>query len=489
MPDQDASRQIVIASNRGPISFVRDEDDGELVPTRGSGGLVTALTGALQASGGLWIASAMTDEDREQAGRGRLAVSLDDASYDVRYLAFDEEEYDGFYNGISNTILWFLHHYLWDLPRTPRFDEGAERAWAAYVRVNEAFAGALHEEGRGSSDQTAYLVQDYHLSLVPAMLRERQPDARIAHFSHIPFAGPSYFHILPSEMRQQVLAGLLGADVVGFHAERWAENFLLACRTLPGARVDLRRRRVRWKGRQVAVRVYPISIDVETLEHDAREADVGRLRRELIGKLDGRKLLLRVDRAELSKNILRGFQAFGIFLQRYPNWQGKVSFLAQLNPSREDVPGYGEYIEDCVAAADGINERFGTADWQPVEVMLKDDFPHTLAAYRLYDVLLVNPVFDGMNLVAKEGPVLNRNDGVLVLSENAGAFFELGDNAVVVNPFDLVATAEAIRIGLEMDPAERSRRAKALRRAVRRNRLARWVQAQLRDLDRATSRG
>jgi trehalose 6-phosphate synthase len=239
----------------------------------------------------------------------------------------------------------------------------------------------------------------------------------------------------------------------------------------------------------VAVRVYPISIDVEILEHDAREADVGRLRRELIGKLDGRKLLLRVDRAELSKNILRGFQAFGIFLQRYPNWQGKVSFLAQLNPSREDVPGYGEYIEDCVAAADGINERFGTADWQPVEVMLKDDFPHTLAAYRLYDVLLVNPVFDGMNLVAKEGPVLNRNDGVLVLSENAGAFFELGDNAVVVNPFDLVATAEAIRIGLEMDPAERSRRAKALRRAVRRNRLARWVQAQLRDLDRATSRG
>lgn len=475
-------RQVVIASNRGPVSFARDES-GTIVAKRGSGGLVTALIGALHAAGGLWIASAMSDEDREQAGRGRMEIDDPGARYSVRYLAFDPDEYDAFYNGISNRVLWMLHHCLWDAPRTPAFDAGTALAWEAYRRVNAAFADALAEEG--DSD---FLVQDYHLALAPAMLRDRRPDARIAHFSHIPFAGSTYFRVLPRRYRLELLAGLLGADVIGFHSVDWAENFLVDAREIPGATVNLRARTIRWRGRSVRVGIYPISIDVESLRSDARGQGVEDARRHLKDLVGHRALLLRVDRAELSKNILRGFLAFERFLEQCEGWRGSVVFFAQLNPSREGVPEYARYMEECFAAADRVNERFGTEDWLPVTVSHMDDFSTAIAGYERYDALLVNPVFDGMNLVAKEGPTLNRRDGALILSENAGAFPELGRHAVVVSPFDVEGTAEAIRRALEMPAPERARRARGLRSAVQRNRLDAWVLRQRADLRRSAAR-
>jgi trehalose 6-phosphate synthase len=427
----------------------------------------------------------MTEEDRLHAGQGRVEVATEEAKFGLRYLSFDPEEYDAFYNGVSNRILWFLHHYLWDLSRNPRFDQATDRAWAAFRRVNEAFADALAEEGRDVGERPHYLVQDYHLTLTPSLLRERVPDASISHFSHIPFAGPGYFRTLPRSLQQDVLVGLLGADVLGFHCGQWADNFLLCCRGLPGARVDLRRRLIRWDGRDVRVRVYPISIEADALMEEARSEPVARSRTDLRRWLGDRKLVLRVDRTDLSKNILRGLLAFEMFLRMYPGWRRRVVHLALLNPSRESVPEYRAYTRECIRTADRINDELGDEDWQPVDVQVRDDYPMALAAYGLYDALLVNPVIDGMNLVAKEGPILNRRHGVLILSENAGAYQELGPHSLGVNPFDVLGTAHAIEAALSMDEPERARRASRLRAAVRRNRLDRWVQAQLDDLDRA----
>jgi len=479
-------REIVIASNRGPVSFVREGD--QIVAMRGAGGLVTALTGALQRSGGRWIASAMTHEDREQAEAGWLDMATGGEKYSLRYLAFDPETYDAFYNGISNRVLWFVHHYLWDVTTAPRFDQDVRDSWDAYRRVNEAFAEALAVEGAEMPEPPAYLVQDYHLSLGPALLRERQPDAAIVHFSHIPFAGPIYLRILPTFMWEELLAGVLGADLVGFNAARWADHFLLACRELNGAKVDLRRRVVRWHGRATHVGVYPISVDVEDLRDLAGSTETKNAREWIEDFRGDAKLILRVDRAELSKNALRGFAAYEELLTRSPGSRGRVKFLALLTPSRDSVPEYRQYMDECFAAVERINERFGNSAWQPVEMVVKDDLPLSIAGYQLYDVLLVNPVLDGMNLVAKEGPVLNDRNGVLVLSENAGAFAELGRYALRVNPFDITETAKALATGLDMDEAERVRRERGLRAAIARNRLDQWVPKQLEDLDRITGR-
>jgi len=472
---------VVVASNRGPVAFVRDEA-GRLMAKRGAGGLVTALSGALSTAGGRWIASAMTDEDRRQADRGLFEVEADGADYRLRYLSFEPDVFDRYYNGWTNQILWFLHHYLWDTPRTPAFGAGTDAAWDAFVEVNIAFATAMAEEGDALGGEPAFLVQDYHLSLVPELLKELRPRARIAHFSHIPFAGPSYLRILPERMRSGLLAGLLGADVVGFHAPEWAERFLLSCRLLEGARVDLRRRVVRWRGRDVRVRVYPIGLDVPALEQEAARPDVIEAEHRMAEWRGETKLLLRVDRAELAKNILRGFLAFDRFLERNEAWRGRVKFLALLNPSREDIPEYAAYVNECEEAAEAVNRRWGSAAWTPVDARVRDEYAETLASYRLYDALLVNPTLDGMNLVAKEGPMLNRNDGAVILSEMAGAFQELGKWVLPVDPFDLDETASAIGAALEMPAAERAARRRGLRAAIRRNPPERWVQAQLRDL-------
>jgi trehalose 6-phosphate synthase len=482
-------RQIVVASNRGPVTFVRDEE-GRPVATRGVGGLVTALTGALQLSGGLWMASAMSEEDRRQAGSGRLQVALggDAQGYDVRYLAFAPETYERFYNGVSNRLLWYVHHYLWDVARQPSFDAEVERDWESYREVNQAFAEALRREGAAvGRSGPAYLIQDYHLALVPSMLRARRPRARIAHFSHIPFAGPGYFRILPRRMRDELLSGYLGADVVGFHAETWADNFLQCCRAQPGAAVDLRARRVRWKGRMVQVDVNPISIDTEAVQEQARTPRVQLARARLERWLGGRKLVLRVDRAELSKNILRGLVAYGIFLREHPEWHGKLAFLALLNPSRESLPEYQSYVRECLRLARTIRNEFARPGWDPLRMRLKDDYDEALAAYAIYDVLVVNPVFDGMNLVAKEGPLLNQRDGVLILSENAGAFAELGRHALAVNPFDVAGTARAMAAALAMPGKERREHAASLRKTVTASRLDRWVVRQLEALESAPS--
>ncbi|MEX0832334.1 MAG: trehalose-6-phosphate synthase [Actinomycetota bacterium] len=487
---EDAFAQVLIASNRGPVTFAPGED-GELVPTRGAGGLVTALTGSLQATGGLWVAAAMSDGDRavsDQHGGGRIKVTTDDTTYELRFLSIAPDVYDGYYTHVSNRILWFVHHYLWDIVRMPAWGAAARKAWDQYVEVNKAFATALAEEAVTEGGKSAFLVQDYHLSLVPRFLRELVPDALIAHFSHTPIAGPTYTRILPEWMREGLLRGLLGADVLGFHSEAWAENFLMSSRSIPGARVDLARSRVHLDGREILARVHPISVDAPSMREASGSPAVLKRRQKLMGWKGDSKVILRVDRMELTKNILRGFLAYELFLQRNPQWKKKVKFLALLSPSREAIPEYKTYTKECLAEAERINRKLGKADWTPIEIKMRDDYLGAVAAYGVYDVLMVNPVFDGMNLVAMEGPVVNRRGGVLILSRNAGAYFRLGRYALPVNPFDIGDTADALETALTMPEDERTRRARGLSRLVLANPPARWVGGQLADLERVRSR-
>jgi trehalose 6-phosphate synthase len=478
--------RVLVASNRGPVRFI--DEDGDLVAKRGAGGLVSALAPVVQETGGLWVASAMGAEDRrkaEEAPDGRLEVVLDDAKYSLRLLSFDEETYERAYNSISNRLLWFLHHYLWDLPRSPALLADTAEAWDAYRAYNRAYAQALAEEV--GDTPTDVLVQDYHLMLVPAELRRLAPRARIAYFHHIPFAGQDYMRLLPRAMRDELLIGLLGADVVGFQWERWAENFLVSCRLLEGADVAPRRHRVNWGDRMVSVGVYPISIDARALREAAAAPEVRKRRRAIEGWRAGRALVLRVDRAELSKNVLRGFQAFGDFLTRYPEWHRRVVFLALLQPSRRSIPEYRAYTEECLGAAERINADFREPGWAPIEVRVNDDFEEALAAYGLYDVLMVNSLMDGMNLVAKEGPVINRRAGSLILSHNAGATAELGQNALGVDPLDVTGTADAVHEALDMPQEERIRRARALRRAAAAITPAAWAARQIQNLERGST--
>jgi trehalose 6-phosphate synthase len=483
-------RPLIVASNRGPVTFERDED-GALVPRRGSGGLVTALLSALQEAGGLWVAAAMSDDDREMAARtdaGRIDMEAFGSSYRVRYLDVPPAVYDAYYNRVSNGMLWFAHHYLWDTVRSPVFDDETEESWRDYVEVNRRFAEALAEEGERAGEEPAYLVQDYHLALVPRMLRELRPQALIAHFSHTSVAGPTYMRMLPTEIHDQLIQGMLGADVLGFHAQSWSENFMLSARQISGVRVDLGRSRIRAGGRDIAVRIHPISVDARAMREAAATPEVGERRRELARWRGDARLILRVDRLELTKNIIRGFQAYEMLLRRAPSWRGRVKFLALLSPSRGEVPEYREYGDAALAEAERVNGELGDDGWTPIEVRLRDDYPGALAAYGLYDVLFVNPVIDGMNLVAMEGPILNRRQGVLVLSRNAGAFGRLGRYALSVNPFDLRETYEALRTALDMPLDERTRRARGLSRLVLSNPPARWVREQLDDLERARRR-
>jgi trehalose 6-phosphate synthase len=483
-----ATRPLVIASNRGPVAFDLDED-GEPVSNRGGGGLVTGLTSALQLTGGLWVASAMSDGDRLMAMRspgGRIEVLDEDAKYHLRYLNVAPDRFDRYYNVISNRILWFLHHYLFDVARAPRLGDTVTQAWQDYTAVNRMFAVALGEEC-SEGRQPAFLIQDYHLSLVPAMLRKRTPRALVSHFSHTPFAGPTYFRILPKDIAEATLRGMLGADVLGFQSEDWAENFLLTCRSHLGTGVDLRRRHVDLDGRRTLVRVYPISIDAEALREAARSDEVRNLRRWIARWRGDCKLIVRVDRTELSKNIQRGFLAFEVLLQRHPEWAGRVKFMTLLNPSRRAIPEYRVYTRDCLRTADRINQEYGLPDWKPIEVIVRDDYPRAVAAYELYDTLMVNPVFDGMNLVAMEGPTVNRRNGAVILSRNAGAHALLGRHALAVNPFDVGQTADALHTALTLPEEARKRMAAGLRRVVRAHPPSRWVGSQVEDLERAAS--
>ena len=475
-------RRLIVVSNRAPVTYGRDAQGR--TARRGGGGLVTALGPLVSRHEITWIANAMTDEDRAVAAEASGAfdeTGRDGSGYRLRLVTHDPDDFDRFYNQFANPALWFLQHELWDLAGKPSLDE----AWQSYRRVNERIAEAVVEELATDPDRPVWF-HDYHLYVAPPLVRVEYPDARLAHFVHIPWPDHVGWEVLPEQTSRAIHEGLLANDVVGFHTRRWRENFLGSAEAVLGADVDVETGVVEHAGWSTLVTAHPISVDTAEFDELARRDDVLAEAREL-ERVRSERMIVRVDRTDPSKNIVRGFQAFGMYLAAHPEVHGQVGMLALLDPSRQDIPQYGAYLYEIKVAAREVNDRFARDGWEPVVLEVRDDFPRSVAAYTQYDALFVNAVFDGLNLVAKEAPLVNQRDGVVVLSRNAGAYEELEPWVLAVDPFDIAGQAEALHEALSLPDGERHWRAESIRSHVREHDLTEWLDLQLADLDRVSA--
>jgi trehalose 6-phosphate synthase len=488
MVSQDGSTGplIVIASNRGPYEFsVRH--DGSFAIKRGAGGLVTALSALVEEHHILWVAAAMSRGDHqwaeEQGNRPRNVEGID-----LRLVQPQGRRYEQYYNAIANPLLWFIQHQLWNTPRTPSITRETWLAWEeGYLAVNELFADAIAESVGDTDRPVIVFLQDYHLYLVPHYLRQRLGQrVQIQPFIHIPWPGPDAWRILPEPMRNTIFSSLLLSDRLGFQTMKDAFNFVQTCRFyLPDAHSRGSRDSLHYQGREVKANAYPISIDVEKVLTLAEEPQTLLHKSQIVNFISDRQLILRVDRIEPSKNILRSLEAYRALLATYPEHRGRAQMLALLVPSRMEVGEYQDYLREIMAEAGLINAEYSDEIWEPVRIIVGDNYHRAIAAMQLYDLLLVNPLADGMNLVAKEGVLVNQRDGVLLLSEHAGVFYELGEYSLTVSPFDIYGTVEAMHEALTMHRDERQRRAADMREHVRNAGVRRWFADQVDDALRA----
>lgn len=484
-------RPLIVASNRGPVTFTAQ--GGGFSARQGSGGLVTAVSAVLQEHQAIWIAAAMTEGDRqraaiaEQQGEALITPEGSGSRFKLRFVVPDPGAYHMYYNVISNPLLWFLQHYLWDTPRAPDITHETWRAWReGYMAVNRMFAEEILVACEQQEHEPIIMLQDYQLYLCGRYIREKRPNAIVQHFIHIPWPDPDYWRLLPMEMRRSVCEGLLGCDIVGFQTPAHARSFMYTCEAyVPGSVIDYGSRCVEWNGRTTKVRAYPISIDAEAVRRTAYSQEARAYERYLPTHWN-EFTILRTDRAEPSKNIIRGFVAFDRFLEKHPEFRDRVNFIAVTQPSRMDVEEYRDYLDDVSAIVGRINAKYANVEtgWQPIQLIMGEKYARVLAAMKWYDLLMVNSIIDGMALVAKEGALVNERSGVLLLSEGAGAADQLGEHALVVAPADIEGTADAIYQALTMPIPERQRRAMALKRLVERDDVTVWFQDQLTDIAR-----
>lgn len=438
---------MIVVSHRGPVSFTKvDDPEGGrsgFTTRQGGGGLVRAFQPLLDGTtDGTWIAAALSADDAAATRAGAVAELV---GADVRLVTLDEDLHRRHYDVVSNSILWFLFHDLFGLGSDPTFDDEAHEALRAYRAVNDAFASLVCDV---AARDEVVLVQDYQLALVGGALRAARPDLRVVHFTHTPFCGPDRWSVLPDAFAADVLASMR-ATASGFHTARWATAFE-QCVGASG-------------GGPTTTFVAPLGVDADALRHDAETEAVASEQAALDELIGDRRAIVRADRIEPSKNIVRGLLAYESLLALRPEHRERVVFVAMLYKSRQSLPLYREYAEEVHATVQRINERWGTRDWTPVVVDERDYFPRTLAGYRRADILFVNPVKDGLNLVAKEAPIVNARDAVLCLSRDAGAFAELGDAALALHPFDVHQQGEVLHAALAMDAGERRIRAASLR--------------------------
>jgi trehalose 6-phosphate synthase len=462
---------LLVASNRGPLTIVATEDHDDDV-RRGSGGLVSGMQAALSATrDAVWVCAAMNDRERalaSSASDGRiselpLVAKALGGDFDVRMLPIDAQTFRNAYNGIANSTLWFVLHRLYALPTEPVFDALWRRQWTSYKRFNQAFANALADD---AAPNATVMVQDYHLFLVPKMLRDLRPDVKIGHFTHTSWVTAEHFMTLPDDVARAVVEGMLGADVLGFHTERWAQLFRETAEAVGGVAPD-------------TVDVFPLGTDADEMRKLAGRRNVESELRVLDGIVGDRVLIGRVDRTELSKNVFRGLLAYRELLRTRPEWHGKVVHAVYNNPSREDLPAYREYTARIERLAAEIDDEFRTDDWTPLIFEIGDEYPAALAVMRRSDVVFVNSVRDGMNLVVLEALVLSERDPAVVISKDTGVAEVLGEDAFTVNPFDVSEAAEALHRALLLPAAERAARARRMRDAAVRLPPTEWFQAQL----------
>jgi trehalose 6-phosphate synthase len=467
LPDEP---KLIVASNRGPVSWERDGDGYRA--ERGAGGLVSALGEAMAGGDNTWVSLALDDVDCEVAAAHQgeaFDTETDRGTYRLRLLDVGNR-LDPHYNVVSNRLLWFTLHQLWGAPYEPWGAGWSEPWFHGYSSVNETVAEAVIAAADPNSE---IHLQDYHLMTAGRIIRAALPEAAMLQYVHTPWVGPEYLRMLPDLMSEAIMRGLLACDLVAFSSPDWAEAFRRCTIDFLGAVVQ--GETVLFEDGETVVADFVLGVDPDVLEAAASAEAVLAATDDLEAECAGRKLLLRADRTDLSKNILRGLLAFELLLERHPEHRDHVWHLALCDPSRQDVPEYVDYLAACQRAADRIRERFGE---HTLDFAVGNAYPRVLAAFRLYDVLLTNPVIDGTNLVAKEGAVLNRNEGAVVLSRTAGATQVMGDDALVVNPYDVEEQAEALQRALTMELDERSGRAKGLREAAVRGRPSDWFAAQ-----------
>jgi trehalose 6-phosphate synthase/phosphatase len=448
------SARVVIVSNRLPVTVRMEE--GHPVVRRSVGGLATGLLGPHEASDGIWIGWAGI--------AGELGPELTARFRAMRLipLPLSVHEQQVFYQDIASAVLWPICHDRID--RLPLRVEG----WEVYERVCERYADAVvrqHQPG------DLIWVHDYHLMRVPALIRERLPEARIGFFLHVPFPNPEVFFTLST--RAKLVEGMMGADLVGFHTRRYHGHFRAVLRRLFGVEADAGGE-VRWAGRRVRLGVFPIGVDAADFAHRAQAPQVAAQVDEY--RAPGQRLLVGVDRLDYTKGIPRRLLAVERLLELHPEWRERVRLVQVAVPSRGEVGAYRDVRREVEGLVGEINGRFGTPNWVPIHYLYRSVSSTVLVAlYRAADVMLVTPLRDGMNLVAKEFVAARVDeDGVLVLSEFAGAAESLGD-AVIVNPYDVEGTARAIHDALTMDPGERRRRMRLLRANVCTYDIHRWA--------------
>jgi len=469
----------IVVSNRAP-----HEPRPEGGFARGAGGVVTALLTLAEVTAADWVACARTDAERhmvEEQG-STIVAPLGRSTTKLHYVMPTPEQYHDYYSVIANPVLWFIQHYLWNLAQEPVVDSRVHSAWTdGYVEVNRQVARRVVEVGHQLPERPLVLIHDYQLYLVGKLVRRELPGAVITHFVHIPWPTPQYWKVLPRSMRDAILEGLLGCDIIGFQSSLDVRNFLMTCDENLGLAVDDKERAVLIDGRVVYARHYPISIEVAATTRLSFSHSVLVEERKL---RDWRPehLIVRIDRTDPSKNIVRGFLAYEKLLEYHPELARKVQFWAFLQPSRQDVEAYRDYLRKVRTTAHRINRKYGGNGWSPIRLEFGESVRKAMAALRNFDVLLVNPVYDGLNLISKEGALVNRNSGVIVLSENAGAHEELHPHVLSVNPFDIEATADAVYRGLMMSADERRRRNEGARDVVRTNDIARWISRQVQDI-------
>ena len=483
--DMLKDRKLILLSNRGPVEH-QTAADGQLHARRGSGSVVTAMSTLTRNIEYTWVASAMGEGDRkaaEAAEGASIRSPIPGHKLNLRYVVAPRRVYHKYYNVFCNPLLWFLQHYMWSSPYTPNVDAAVHDAWEnGYVAVNKSFADEVIAEAQGSENAPYIIVHDYHLYMVPMYIRQAIPDATISQFVHIPWPSSAYWLLLPSYIRVAICRALVQCDIVGFQCARDARSFLETCEEfLPDAEVDHVQRTVELDGQKVHVKVYPISIDAGELGRIANSPRSLDYERRL-SPLCLETTIVRVDRLEPSKNIVRGFRAYNLLLERHPELHGKVTFLAFLAPSRTRVRQYQRYAEEVDQQVQQVNNTFGTPEWRPIHAFYENNYTQAVAGLRLYDVLLVNSVIDGMNLVAKEGPIVNTKEGSLILSESVGALDQLRKGALAVSPTDIEGTAQAMYKAVTMTPEEREERSNALVSCVTNEDVTHWLRIQIEDL-------
>jgi len=447
-----ANREVIVASHRGPLEYHPD-DNGSLVPTRGSGGVTCAFAGLGATIPFTWVSAAMTEGDR-LAARAASRIEVPRSRVDARFVSVPDSVYDAHYGFFCNRVLWFIQHGLGDEIADRFTQDELSRAWAmGYQRMNSAFAGTIARAARGADP--VFLLQDYQLYQLPRAVRQLAGRGRILHFTHIPWPEPNAWEVLPLPIRRQIVLGMLD--------------------------VDYATSQVRHSLGETTARAYPISVDPQVLQSELASPIVQQHRAALAPKC-GDPTIVRVDRVDPAKNIPLGFQAFGKLLERRPDLVGRARFLAFMVPSRAGLPEYQAEYRRVRAAAAEVNARFGLDGYQPVELFYENNWQQALAGMSLADVVLVNSRADGMNLVAKEATIVNRKDAVLVLSTQTGAWAELGGAALGLDPRSLDGTAAALEHAIDMPPGERAIRATALRLRTESHNVWDWLDEQCEDL-------